>query len=203
MYDRAIPLAPPEGRSAEILALVRKAFAEKGFDGASMQDLARAAGMSVGNFYRYFPSKDAIIEALIGLDLDEVDRDFSAISRSPDPMGALRHVLAHRVEQGGCENEELLWAEIMAAALRKPRIFEATARMEQAIVDRLVAVFQMATQNSSDASATHFATEARMLVFLVKAVSMQTRNGHDDDRMLKARVQRTIDDILNSLSKDA
>ena len=45
---------PPgtEQRIAEIIVSVRTAFAEKGFDGASMQDLARAAGMSVGNFYR-------------------------------------------------------------------------------------------------------------------------------------------------------
>ena len=50
-------------RSTEILASVRQTFVEKGFDGASMQDLARAAGMSVGNFYRYFPSKAAIIQA--------------------------------------------------------------------------------------------------------------------------------------------
>ncbi len=33
-----------EERSHEILASIRQAFAEKGFDGASMQDLARAAG---------------------------------------------------------------------------------------------------------------------------------------------------------------
>ena len=46
---------PADQRSVEILALVRQAFVEKGFDGASMQDLARSAGMSVGNFYRYFP----------------------------------------------------------------------------------------------------------------------------------------------------
>jgi AcrR family transcriptional regulator len=31
-----------------------------------MQDLARAAGMSVGNFYRYFPSKAAIVQAMCG-----------------------------------------------------------------------------------------------------------------------------------------
>ena len=60
---RACPIPAPaaEERSHEILASIRQAFAEKGFDGASMQDLARAAGMSVGNFYRYFPSKAAIV----------------------------------------------------------------------------------------------------------------------------------------------
>ena len=50
------PIAPADLRSAMILASVRRAFTEKGFDGASMQDLAREAGMSVGHFYRYFPS---------------------------------------------------------------------------------------------------------------------------------------------------
>ncbi len=41
-------------RQMDILEAVHSTFVEKGFDGASMQDLARAAGMSVGNFYRYF-----------------------------------------------------------------------------------------------------------------------------------------------------
>ena len=44
----------PDRRQTDILEAVHGTFVEKGFDGASMQDLARAAGMSVGNFYRYF-----------------------------------------------------------------------------------------------------------------------------------------------------
>ena len=60
----AHPVPAHDSRIAEILALVRKAFVEKGFDGASMQDLARSVGMSVGNFYRYFPSKAAIVQSL-------------------------------------------------------------------------------------------------------------------------------------------
>ena len=70
---------PADARSVEILDRVRHAFAEKGFDGASMQDLARAAGMSVGNFYRYFPSKAAIVEGLIHRDLSEIEATFAAV----------------------------------------------------------------------------------------------------------------------------
>ena len=81
-------------RVAGILLAVRRAFAEKGFDGASMQDLARTAGMSVGNFYRYFPSKAAIVEAIITHDLQELERDFSDIIGSPDPMLRLRQTIS-------------------------------------------------------------------------------------------------------------
>ena len=78
-----------DDRTALILESVKRAFAEKGFDGASMQDLARAAGMSAGNFYRYFPSKDAIVSAMIMRDLAEVKADFACLLASPDPAEAL------------------------------------------------------------------------------------------------------------------
>lgn len=42
-----------------------KCFAEKGLHGASVADIAREAGLSVGQLYRIFASKEAIIEAIV------------------------------------------------------------------------------------------------------------------------------------------
>lgn len=198
----ARPIPAPDGRIAEILGSIRKAFIEKGFDGASMQDLARSAGMSVGNFYRYFPSKDAIVEGLVAWDMDEIDRDFSQILQSPDPMAVLRNVLAEHVMESRCDDDGALWIEICAAAKRKPRIAEVSARMEGAIVDRLVSVFQLVTQADDSLRRQAFVIEARMLVLLIKASKMQATDTTDGDTELKERVLRTIDDILNSISKD-
>ena len=39
-------------------------FARSGFHKASMQDICAEAGMSAGNLYRYFRSKEAIIAAI-------------------------------------------------------------------------------------------------------------------------------------------
>ncbi len=44
-------------RALDILDQVKSVFALNGFDGTSMQDLAQATQMSVGNFYRYFPPR--------------------------------------------------------------------------------------------------------------------------------------------------
>ena len=115
------PTPAAEERGLEILASIRQAFAEKGFDGASMQDLARAAGMSVGNFYRYFPSKAAIVQAMCGYDLAEIQGEFSEILSSDAPMAALRErILMHVAEEGMKDGQ--LWAEITAASMRKPEI---------------------------------------------------------------------------------
>jgi AcrR family transcriptional regulator len=197
-----LPHCAPDSRIAEILGLVRRAFVDKGFDGASMQDLARSAGMSVGNFYRYFPSKDAIVEALVARDMDEIDQEFGRILQAPDPMAVLRHVLVEHVMDNSCDDDGALWTEIAAAAKRKPRIAEVSARMEHALVERLVGVFRQATQTRDPARNTHFVTEARMLVLLVKASKMHHADATASDTDLKHRVLRTIDEILNAIAKD-
>ncbi|WP_169741693.1 TetR/AcrR family transcriptional regulator [Ferrimicrobium acidiphilum] len=54
-------------RRQEIASLAVSRFALRGFDGTSMNDLARHVGLSKAGIYHYFPSKEAILfEALLG-----------------------------------------------------------------------------------------------------------------------------------------
>jgi AcrR family transcriptional regulator len=54
-----------EARPEEILEAALVAFNERGFDGARMEDIAKRAGLSKAAIYLYFPSKMALLEALI------------------------------------------------------------------------------------------------------------------------------------------
>ena len=60
----------PEGNAKyrQILTGAHQAFLSLGFDGASMNDIARMAGVSKGTLYVYFPSKEALFEALIKIE---------------------------------------------------------------------------------------------------------------------------------------
>jgi AcrR family transcriptional regulator len=49
----------------QIMEGARTAFLAAGFDGASMNDVARVAGVSKGTLYVYFESKEQLFEALI------------------------------------------------------------------------------------------------------------------------------------------
>lgn len=49
----------------QILDGARRMFLSKGFEAASMQDVARAAGVSKGTLYVYFDGKEAMFEALV------------------------------------------------------------------------------------------------------------------------------------------
>lgn len=46
---------------SELLGISLRLFREKGFDATTMRDIAAAAGMSLGAFYYYYPSKDSIV----------------------------------------------------------------------------------------------------------------------------------------------
>jgi AcrR family transcriptional regulator len=59
-------------RSA-ILSASTQLFAEKGFIGASISDIAEIVGVSKSSIYHYFPSKEAILHALIDSFAQEVD----------------------------------------------------------------------------------------------------------------------------------
>jgi AcrR family transcriptional regulator len=75
----------------QIMEGARRIFLHDGFDGASVGDIVRAAGVSKGTLYAYFPSKEKLFEALIIEDrrrqaevlftLDESDRDVVRVLR--------------------------------------------------------------------------------------------------------------------------
>lgn len=55
----------PDDRPDEILEAALKCFVDKGFADTRMEEIGAAAGVTAGTIYRYFPSKAALIEALV------------------------------------------------------------------------------------------------------------------------------------------
>jgi len=53
-----------ERRVAEVLEAAAGIIAERGYDGATMTEIAERAGSSIGALYQYFPNKEAIARAL-------------------------------------------------------------------------------------------------------------------------------------------
>ena len=53
-----------DARRQQVLEAATECFAEKGFHRTTIQDIVRASGLSAGAIYRYFESKDDIIQAI-------------------------------------------------------------------------------------------------------------------------------------------
>lgn len=95
MPDSTAP--PPSAKTDEdsakfrqILDGARAVFLKVGFDGASMGDIARAAGVSKGTLYVYFENKAVLFSALIADERKHAKREFGLDSASSDVGADLR-----------------------------------------------------------------------------------------------------------------
>jgi AcrR family transcriptional regulator len=110
--------APAEDESAkrrQIIEGARAVFLAQGFDAASMNDIARAAGVSKGTLYVYFKHKEELFESIVEqecdaqaegiFDFDPSDRDVGAVLTRlgvayvrflcrPEKASAIRTVIA-------------------------------------------------------------------------------------------------------------
>lgn len=56
-----------------ILAATARVLVKKGFDGLTTNSVAEQAGVSIGSLYQYFPSKEALVAALIEQHIDQMN----------------------------------------------------------------------------------------------------------------------------------
>lgn len=84
----------PEARKRrDIIDGARRVFFERGFDGASMDEIARAAGVSKATIYVYFDSKEALFQALVEVDRRKsAERLFEFDDADPDIASLLQRI---------------------------------------------------------------------------------------------------------------
>ena len=63
--EPAAPRRRPKDRRDQILNVAADLFADRGFAAVSMQDIGEGTGITGGAIYRHFPSKDALLQALV------------------------------------------------------------------------------------------------------------------------------------------
>ncbi|MCA2223599.1 TetR/AcrR family transcriptional regulator [Nonomuraea aurantiaca] len=72
----------------QLLSVARTVVTEQGAD-ASLRDVARRAGVGLGTLYRHFPTREALLEAMLRASFDELAAQASELETSPSPGDAL------------------------------------------------------------------------------------------------------------------
>ncbi|MBI1406739.1 MAG: TetR family transcriptional regulator [Caulobacter sp.] len=124
MLDPEPPSRPSaEARRRQIQDAAAICFRRSGFHGATMAEIARAANLSVGQIYRYFDNKEAIIEAIVEQDLAERRIRFAEFPGVPGNVA--EHMIETCVDaiDRFCNPERAaLMLEVLAEAARNPKV---------------------------------------------------------------------------------
>lgn len=83
------PRADSERNREKLLAAAREVFSAGGPD-ASLEAVARAAGVGIGTLYRHFPTREALFQAVYRREIDQLVELAAALAAQEEPFEALR-----------------------------------------------------------------------------------------------------------------
>ena len=175
-------------RHDHIAAAAERAFVRHGFHAATMQQVAEEAGMSAGNLYRYFPSKEALVEGICLFDQRERGGAFHALAHSGDLLGTLEAMLRDNVLNKP-RHKTVLFLEIAAEAARNPRIAEMMRANDVEVIEGLAGLVEVAKAQGQAAPEldAHFA--ARLMFTYVGGLFR--RRALDENFDVEAEVAMT------------
>src|SRR5579863_3533030 len=102
----------------QIVDGARAVFLSAGFDGASMNDVARAAGVSKGTLYAYFSSKEEMFEAIIRGEYAQAAERLCVFKREGDVREMLTD-FGIRLINRMTEPSHMALARVVVAAVEK------------------------------------------------------------------------------------
>jgi AcrR family transcriptional regulator len=127
---------------SSLLRAATKLFCRQGLEGASVDQVAQAAGYTKGAFYANFKSKEELFLVMLderfARELERIDR---ALSGSEEPRLEARAAAADFIHFAGDEDWPRLYFQFVAHAARDDEFRQELATRQQAMREKLAETF--------------------------------------------------------------
>lgn len=135
MTDKEKPIHP---RKIEIVHAAVTCFLERGYHQTGVRDIAKQAGVSLGNLYNHFKGKEAVLAFIAEVEGEELAEFIELLSEPDDPQAALEQFIGDYAEYVSRPENALLGAEILTEALRNPVIADVFGKNRSLLIEALV-----------------------------------------------------------------
>ena len=102
-----------------VVEVAAEAFAQRGYDGTSLNDVIRASGLTKGGFYFHFPSKEALAREVLAVKREqwrqEVLAGLEQVGSALEQLVALVTMVARKHEDSAFEAVNKLCADLGVA----------------------------------------------------------------------------------------
>jgi AcrR family transcriptional regulator len=118
-----------------ILEVAKGAFTRHGVD-ASLDDIAKQAGVGAGTLYRHFPTRDALVEAVYRNEVEKLAAAAHGFAAAMSPIEALRAWLLLFVDYMAAKH--IIAPALNSVAGGPSRLYEGSRGLVQGAIDDLV-----------------------------------------------------------------
>lgn len=188
-----------ETRRNQVLCAAAQCFRQSGFHGASMANIARAAGMSVGHIYHYFENKEAIIAAFVAAEQDKTRAMLQAMLDADNAIQAIIDYAATGLDDSLDANNTALQLEILAEAARNPNVARIMRESDDALAVLGSQLMNKARSQLPDLSEKEMLARREAIIALFYGLSLRglvSSRLHRDEVLTVLR--RTIQQIVES-----
>ena len=161
-----------------LLVAAGAAFAERGADDVSLEEIARRAGVGIGTLYRHFPTRRALLEAFYQDQVDALSTRASALIEADSPGAALAEWVAALVAFG--KSKRSLTTALLEVLDEDSELLSSCRDVLRGATDTLL-------ERAQGAGAVRVGVRGSDVIRLAHAVSMAADIGQDPgqaDRLL-------------------
>ena len=164
-----------EGRQRRILRKAADLFAERGYDGVTMRQVAHALKCSTGALYHFFPSKEALFRGCVRQAAERgMARARVVVDRQHEPVQQIMALAQHYLSSDD-EHERLVMLMVAAAQSQNRRI---RTEIVSEVLDEEVAWLSGVLERGHNAQqlwAQHPLVAGRVFVGLINGMVLQSR----------------------------
>lgn len=148
-------------------------FARRGFAGTTTADICKAAGMSAGNLFHYFPDKHAIFRAIFEEDAREIGTRFEEAATSSDPWGALLEYLGRTLSDAADPDAGGFLLAVVMQAQQDPEFAALLDRNDREQLAGLSALLKRAAELGQTDGSVEPATGAQWVAVILDGVFLR------------------------------
>ena len=163
-----------EERKKQILEAASNCFSNKGFHKTSMQDICNEVNMSPGSLYRYFKSKEDIIETMAQQESAQCLELLETLKATDDIIGSLidnaNCVLSRMLER----RVAAIFVEITSEANRNPRIHDMLAKIDAKVIALYKDVIETEQQQGKIKSSIDALSAAQLIIAIINGLTYRS-----------------------------
>ncbi len=172
MAEKTKPAAHP--RKLQIVEAAMACFLEAGYHQTGVRDIARRAGISLGNLYNHFSGKEAVLAEIARLEADELRPFCTILTEGRDPHATLRRFVTDYAAYASRPENAVLGLEILSEAIRAPRIAALFSDNRAALVTALADLLARGSKSGAFRPFDTPRETARLLLDVIEGRALRT-----------------------------
>ncbi len=161
----------PESLQARKELIVNAAitcFVTKSFQQTGMRDIAKQAGVSLGNLYNYFSGKSSILQEIANLEEAEIEPIIQMMLRPTRPLAGLLAFVEAYSDYVSQPESVLLTLDILTEAMREPDIAAIFERNRMRLVNATCQILEAGSEDGEMRSFDDLSESACLILDLIE-----------------------------------